>query len=163
MAAIVLTGVSGSGKTTVGRNLAAALGWSFRDADEFHSAANIAKMSAGIPLGDADRAPWLQAIHDTLVNALAQGENIVVTCSALKRRYRAQLQVDPAQVKLIFLSASYPVLLKRLESRQGHFMKANMLKSQWDDLEPPAADELAVDGGRPPAVVVQAIRKECGV
>jgi gluconokinase len=163
MAAIVLTGVSGTGKTTVGRDLAAALGWSFRDADAFHSAANIAKMSAGIPLEDADRAPWLQAIHDYLVNALAHGENTVVTCSALKRRYRAELQVDPAQVTLIFLSATYEVLLQRLESRQGHFMKANMLKSQLEDLEPPTADELVVDVDRPPAAIVQAIRKECGV
>jgi len=161
--AIVLTGVSGTGKTTVGQALAAALGWSFRDADEFHSAANIAKMGAGIPLSDADRAPWLQAIHDYLMNALARGENSVVTCSALKRRYREQLQVDPARVTLIFLQASYEVLLQRLESRQGHFMKANMLKSQFETLEPPSGDEVAIDVDRSPAEVVAAIRKECGV
>ena len=161
--AFVLTGVSGTGKTTVGQDLAAALGWSFRDADGFHSAANIAKMSAGHPLDDADRAPWLQAIHDYLVNALAHGENTVVTCSALKERYRAELKVDPAKVTLIILSASYPVLLKRLEARQGHFMKANMLQSQLETLEPPAADEVVIDVDRPPAEIVQAIRKECGV
>jgi len=161
--AFVLTGVSGTGKTTIGQALAQALGWSFRDADDFHPPANIAKMSAGIPLDDADRAPWLQAIRDYVINALAHGENAIVTCSALKRRYRAELKADPTRVHLIFLKADYDVLLARLQARQGHFMKANMLKSQFEDLEPPTADEFVVQVNQTPEAIVGVIRKEFGV
>jgi gluconokinase len=161
--ALVLTGVSGTGKTTLGESLAQALGWRFRDGDEFHSKENIAKMSAGVALTDADRAPWLQAIRDYLINALAHGENTIVACSALKAAYRQELKVDPAHVRLVCLQADYQVLLQRLEQRTGHFMKANMLKSQFEALEPPTADEFVVDADQPPAAVVAAIRKELGL
>ncbi|MCX6954859.1 MAG: gluconokinase [Verrucomicrobia bacterium] len=155
---IVLMGVAGSGKTTVGQQLAAALGWSFRDADDFHPPANVAKMSAGTPLTDADRAPWLAAIRAHIDACLARGEGSVVTCSALKERYRAVLVADPAKVKLVHLTGSPALLAERIGARQGHFMKPEMLRSQLDALETPR-DALAVDIAPPPAALVAHIRR----
>lgn len=155
---IVLMGVAGSGKTTVGQQLAAALGWGFRDADEFHPAANVAKMSAGTPLTDADRAPWLAAIRAHIDACLARGEGAVVTCSALKERYRAVLVGDPAQVKLVHLTGSPALLAERIGGRKGHFMKPEMLRSQLDALEAPA-DALTVDIAPPPGEIVATIRR----
>ena len=134
---ILIMGVAGSGKTTIGRALAASLGWSFRDADDFHPAANVAKMSAGQPLTDADRAPWLAAIRAHLDDKLARGENAVVTCSALRESYRAQLLADPARVKLVHLTGDPALLAARIADRTDHFMKPQMLASQtigdhWD-------------------------------
>lgn len=155
---IVLMGVAGSGKTTVGQKLAAALGWSFRDADEFHPAANVAKMSAGTPLTDEDRAPWLAAIRTYIDASLEHREGAVVTCSALKERYRAVLVGDPAQVKLVHLTGSPALLAERIGGRKGHFMKPEMLRSQLDALETPA-NALAVDIAPPPEDIVATIRR----
>src|SRR4051812_9707310 len=127
---IILMGVAGSGKTTVGEKLASALGWGFRDADDFHPPANVAKMSAGAPLTDEDRAPWLAAIRAHIDACLARGENAVVTCSALKERYRQVLLADPSRVKLVYLTGSPSLLAERIGGRHGHFMKPEMLQSQ---------------------------------
>ena len=159
---ILVMGVAGSGKTTVGRALAAALGWEFRDADDFHPPANIAKQAAGIPLDDADRAPWLAAIRAHLDEKLARGENAVVTCSALKEKYRAQLVADPARVKLVHLTGSPALLAARIAGRTDHFMKPGMLASQLAALEPPR-DALAVDIAEPPAKLVAHIRRALSV
>jgi carbohydrate kinase (thermoresistant glucokinase family) len=154
---VLITGVAGSGKTTIGSKLAAALGWSFRDADDFHPPANIAKMSAGIPLTDDDRAPWLAAIRAQIEACLARGENAVVTCSALKESYRQAVVADPARVKLVYLHSAFALLLERLNQRQGHFMKESMLRSQFEALEPPR-DALTLDVAQPPEKLVADIR-----
>lgn len=154
---IIVMGVAGSGKTTVGEKLAAALGWSFRDADDFHPPENVAKMSAGIPLNDHDRAPWLAAIRAHIDACLARGEGSVVTCSALKAAYRRVLVADPARVKLVHLTGDFALLAARIGSRQGHFMKPAMLHSQLAALEPPP-DALAVDITPPPDEIVAQIR-----
>lgn len=159
---ILVMGVAGSGKTTVGRALAAALGWEFRDADDFHPPANIAKQAAGIPLDDADRAPWLAAIRAHLDEKLFRGENAVVTCSALKEKYRAQLVADPARVKLVHLSGTPALLAARIAGRTDHFMKPAMLASQLAALEPPR-DALAVDIAEPPDKLVAHIRRALSV
>ena len=154
---ILLMGVTGCGKTTVGQQLAAELGWSFRDADEFHPPANIAKMSAGIPLTDADRAPWLAAIRAYIEACVAREENAVVTCSALKESYRRIVVPDPARVKLVYLRGDFALILGRLGRRQGHFMKEEMLQSQFAALEPPR-DALVLDVARTPKDIVAGIR-----
>ena len=155
---IIVMGVAGSGKTTVGEKLAAALGWSFRDADDFHPPENVAKMSAGLPLNDHDRAPWLAAIRAHIDACLARGEGSVVTCSALKEAYRRVLVADPARVKLVHLTGDFALLAARIGSRQGHFMKPAMLHSQLAALEPPP-DALAVDIAPPPDEIVARIRR----
>src|SRR5262245_19874948 len=134
---IVLMGVAGSGKTTVGRLLAAQLGWPFRDADEFHPPANVEKMSHGIPLTDSDREPWLAGIRRYIDETLARGGRAVVTCSALKEHYRQIIVSDPARVRLVYLAGEFSVIAERLRAREGHFMKAEMLSSQFADLDPP--------------------------
>jgi gluconokinase len=159
---VLIMGVSGSGKTTVGSKLAAALSWSFRDADDFHPPANIAKMSAGLPLTDEDRAPWLAAIRAHIDACLARGENAVVTCSALKESYRQVVVPDPARVKLVCLRGDFALLLQRLHQRQGHFMKEGMLKSQCDAFEPPR-DALTLDVAQPPEKIVAEIRTSLGL
>jgi gluconokinase len=135
---VLLMGVQGSGKTTVGRALAARLRWRFADADEFHPAANIAKMSKGIPLDDDDRAPWLAALRSEIDRALAADENLVLTSSALKERYRQQLMTDG--VKLVYLCGSQELIASRLQLRTEHFAKMNLLSSQFAQLEEPSAD-----------------------
>ena len=159
---ILVMGVAGSGKTTVGRALATALGWSFRDADDFHPPANVAKMSAGLPLDDTDRAPWLAAIRAHLEACLARGEDAVVTCSALKERYRAVLAADPTRVKFVHLTGSPELLASRIAGRTDHFMKPGMLASQLAALEPPA-DALTVDIAEPPDKLVARIRRALSV
>jgi gluconokinase len=155
---ILLMGVAGSGKTTVGRALAATLGWSFRDADEFHPPANIAKMSAGQLLTDADRAPWLAAIRAHIDACLARGKSAVVTCSALKEKYRTILIADPARVKLVHLAGDPKLIAKRIASRRDHFMKPEMLASQLDTLEPPR-EALTVDIAGAPGDIVAQVRR----
>ncbi|MBI4624507.1 MAG: gluconokinase [Verrucomicrobia bacterium] len=155
-------GVAGSGKTTIGQKLAAALGWSFRDADDFHPPENVAKMSAGRRLDDRDRVPWLAAIRRHIEGCLARGEGAVVTCSALKEKYRAAVLVDPARVKLVHLVGDFDLILERMGRRQGHFMKPLMLQSQFDELEPPP-HALEVDIAKSPDEIVAHIREALGL
>ncbi len=141
--AIVLMGVSGSGKTTIGETLAPRLGLPFRDADEFHPPANVAKMASGIPLDDDDRWPWLDAIGAAIHAAGSSG--IVVTCSALKRIYRDRIRTAAGlPVRFVHLDVSRATLEKRLASRRGHFFPPSLLDSQLATLEPPTADENAI-------------------
>ncbi len=152
---IVLIGVTGVGKTTVGRALADELHWSFADADDYHSPENIAKMRAGIPLDDADRAPWLQALRDGVNSWMARGENVVLACSALKAAYRELLAVSP-DVRIVYLRGSYDLLSERLLSRGGHYMNPTLLRSQFDTLEEPH-DVLTVDVNQPVSSIVDNI------
>jgi gluconokinase len=138
---LVVMGVSGSGKTTIGTQLALALRWDFEDADWFHPTRNIDKMHAGIPLTDEDRAPWLIAIADFIDEARVAGQHAVVTCSALKRRYRAVIVDNRPDVRLIYLKGDVELIGRRIATRHEHFMPASLLQSQFDALEEPGADE----------------------
>jgi gluconokinase len=156
---VIIFGVSGAGKTTIGKLLARELGWHFLEADDFHPAANIEKMHAGHPLTDEDRKPWLDRLRQQIEQLLAAGENGVLACSALKREYRDCLRVSEA-VKFVFLRADYALVQKQLRSRHGHFMDAALLQSQFDDLEEPQPDEnvLTIDLGRTPEELVERIK-----
>jgi gluconokinase len=154
---LVVMGVSGSGKSTVGRLLADALHCDFRDGDDLHPAANRAKMAAGHPLDDADRATWLAAVGTWIDEHIATGRRGVIPCSALKRRYRDTLRRP--EVVFVYLHGSYDLIARRLRERHGHFMPAALLDSQFADLEPPQPDERAVwvDNAPPPAEQVTEI------
>jgi gluconokinase len=150
---IVLMGVSGSGKTTVGEMLAAKLGWTFVEADDFHPDANKSKMHAGIPLNDDDRRPWLAALRDRMKQALESGENIVLACSALKHSYQDYLeQHDPAHVHFVYLHGSEDLIRDRLAHRTGHFMNPALLHSQFEILEP-ADHAIRVEVSDPPEAI----------
>lgn len=155
-------GVSGSGKSTIGRLLARALGWPYLEADDFHPPANIAKMSRGIPLDDQDRMPWLRAIRAAIDELLARGHSAVVTASALKESHRHVLTDGLPAVHLVHLTGAPDTILGRLEQRTGHFMTADMLRSQLDILEPPE-DALTIDIADSPADIVAIIRHELGL
>ncbi len=148
-------GALGAGKTTVGSLLAQQLGWEFVDADSFHSAANIEKMSHGHPLTDADRVPWLAAIRQAMLRWIAEHRNVVLACSALKESYRSLL-IYP-DVKLVYLKADYDLIINRLRWRGGHFAGPQLLASQFADLEQPA-DAIVLDASRPPDEIVQELR-----
>jgi gluconokinase len=158
---VVLMGVAGSGKTTIGRKLAAELGWKFYDADDFHPAANVEKMARGAPLDDADRKPWLEALRDLVRGSLERGERAVLACSALKESYRAYLLSD-GRVKLVYLRGDYELIRDRLKDRRGHFMKPQMLDSQFATLEEPEQG-VQVDISAPPEEIIEAIRSRLGV
>jgi len=134
---VVVMGVAGSGKTTVGEALAQRLGWNFYDADEFHPAENIEKMASGIPLNDADRAPWLAALHDLISTCLKENRPSVFACSALKESYREQLLAGNEGVQFVYLKGSYDLIWSRISRRKGHYMKPQMLRSQFETLEEP--------------------------
>jgi gluconokinase len=158
---LIVAGVSGCGKTTVGTILAAALGWRFADADGFHPAANIAKMHAGIPLADEDRWPWLRAVGAWMDERIARGESAVVACSALKRSYRDMLLGGRPEVRMVFLNVDREVLTQRLIARHGHFFPAKLLSTQLDALEPPGPEErvICVTPADGPAGTVATIMK----
>jgi gluconokinase len=141
---VVLMGVAGSGKSTIGTRLSKILGWQFRDADSFHPPANIEKMSRGVPLDDSDRRPWLAAIAAWIDQQLAEGKSAIVSCSALKRAYRDQLIGARGGVQLVYLKGSRRLIGVRLQARKGHFMPASLLKSQFEVLEEPQPDENAI-------------------
>jgi len=141
---LIVAGVSGSGKSTVGAMLADRLHWRFADGDDFHPAANIAKMRLGIPLTDSDRRPWLRAIAAWMDERIAQGESAVIACSALKRSYRDVLLGGRPEALLVFLAEDREVLAQRLAARHGHFFPAVLLATQFDTLEPPQPDEHAI-------------------
>ena len=140
----LVMGVSGSGKTSVGKALAEKLGWRFYDADDFHPPENVAKMAKGVPLDDADRAPWLAALHDLISSSLRADRPGVLACSALKERYRQQLIQGTEGVRIIYLKGSFDLIWSRMQERTDHFMKPQMLKSQFNTLEEPA-DALTMD------------------
>ncbi|WP_261991950.1 gluconokinase [Streptomyces sp. MS191] len=166
---VLVVGVSGAGKSTVGRLLAERLGWTYRDADEFHSEANRTKMAAGHALTDSDRAPWLEAIGEWMDRAAAAGERAVVACSALKRAYRDTLLAGRADALLVYLHGTPDLLRSRLAARDGHFFPADLLDSQLADLQEPQPDEhpLVVEIDQPPEAVVSAtltlMRRESAV
>jgi gluconokinase len=138
---VIVAGVAGSGKTTIGAQLAGRLGWRFADGDSFHPAANVAKMHAGIPLTDEDRAPWLRAISGWMDDLIAAGQSGVLTCSALRRAYREELLSGRPAARMVFLNVSRDELVRRLDTRLGHFFPEGLLDSQLKVLEPPAPDE----------------------
>jgi carbohydrate kinase (thermoresistant glucokinase family) len=140
----VVMGVSGSGKTTIGRVLARRLGWLFQEGDALHPSENVAKMSAGHPLDDEDRAPWLAAIAARIDEWRARGEAGVITCSALKRSYRDVIIGDRPDVRLVYLAGSRELIAERLAARRRHFMPASLLDSQFAALEPPMPEECAI-------------------
>jgi gluconokinase len=139
--ALIVMGVSGSGKSTIGETLAERLRWPFEDGDRFHPAANVAKMSAGHPLTDEDRWPWLQAIADEIERVCRAGERAVIACSALKRAYRDILVHGCDDVRIVFLDGTQDLIASRLAARKGHFMPPGLLDSQFGTLEPPAGNE----------------------
>jgi gluconokinase len=157
---LIVMGVEGSGKTTIGRLLAERLGWEFVDGDVFHSAANVEKMKQGIPLDDADRAGWLSAIHHAIEQWKSQEKNVVLACSALKRSYREQIGEGPV-VKFVYLKGSYELIAERLRQRKGHFAGGQLLASQFATLQEPE-DAITVDVSRPPEEIVGEIRRQLG-
>jgi gluconokinase len=159
---LVVMGVAGSGKSTVGAALAAAFGWRFVDGDDHHSPANIAKMARGEPLDDADRWPWLDELRGIIAAALEQRSGLVLACSALKARYRERLTGGgDGRVRFVHLTGTPELLRARLARRAGHFMKPGMLDSQLAALEPPA-DAIEVDAGLPVEAIVARVRGVLG-
>ncbi|HEX7002705.1 MAG TPA: gluconokinase [Trueperaceae bacterium] len=156
--AIVVMGVSGSGKSTVGRLLARRLEWEFADADVFHSETNVEKMRRGVPLDDADRRPWLQTLAELLADRLSRGRSIVLACSALKGEYRDLLTGGSDRVSFVYLKGSRELILDRLRSRVGHYMKPDMLDSQFSALEEPT-DAMILDVSRPPAELAEEVER----
>lgn len=154
--AIIIMGVSGCGKTSVGEGLSAQLGWPFYDGDDFHPQANIDKMAQGIPLNDDDRQPWLERLHALIVEHLDQGKSLIVASSALKEKYRQTLRGYRAGVRFVHLSGSFDLIHGRMQERSGHYMKAEMLRSQFADLELPQ-DALTVSIDQPVSRIVTAI------
>lgn len=148
MTVILVMGVAGSGKSTVGQRLGEALGWPFIDGDDHHPPANVAKMSAGIPLDDEDRWPWLRRLHELMAEADRDGRSVVIASSALKQRYRDMLAGDLADVRVVYLRGDFDLLMERLSTRRGHFMKPQMLHSQMAALEEPDY-ALVLDVARP--------------
>ena len=156
---LVVMGVSGSGKTTVGELLAERLGWQYQEGDALHPPENVAKMSGGTPLTDADRIPWLQRIADRIDEWRSRGQAGVVTCSALKRTYRDIIIGSRPDVGLVYLKGSRELIGQRMAARKGHFMPAALLDNQFATLQEPGADERAivVDVGGTPAEIVDEI------
>ena len=156
---VVVMGVAGSGKTTIGSALAAAMGASFVDADALHPQANIAKMHAGVPLDDADRAPWLERVRAVIEEALIKGSRLVVACSALRDRYRHALARDKEPIAFVLLDAPKSVLAARLAARSGHFFDPSLLDSQLETLERPEG-AVVVDATQPVEEVATRILTE---
>ncbi len=156
---LIVMGVSGCGKSTIGQMLADKFNCGFYDGDEFHPAENIAKMSQGIPLNDDDRAPWLRAIQQAAHQLILEGKNGVFACSALKERYRVLLLENNPETYFVYLKGSFDVIQQRMESRAGHYMKPGMLQSQFDALEEPA-NAITVDISDAPETMVASISKQ---
>lgn len=155
---VLVMGVSGSGKTTIGEALARELHWIYLDADDFHPQANIDKMAAGIPLGDADRWPWLDKINEKLVAMEKQQLSVVVGCSALKRAYRERLARGLKDFRVVYLKGEFELIEQRVTGRTHRYMPASLLQSQFDTLEPPE-DAIEVDVAEPIEASIAAIRR----
>jgi gluconokinase len=157
----VVFGVSGAGKTTLGRLLAQELGWRFYEADDFHSTANIKKMRSAVPLTDEDRWPWLTSLRELIERCLTTNQNIVLACSALKESYRRYLRVS-GEVKFVFLRGDQALIATQLRHRRGHFMNPALLQNQFDDLEEPQPTEgaIVIELGRSPRELVQDIKSK---
>jgi gluconokinase len=158
---VIIMGTTGSGKTTIGTLLAKRLGWEFVDADDFHPPGNVEKMKHGIPLTDEDREPWLKALHDKIVEWIAETRNFVLACSALKQSYRDELCVGP-DVKFVYLKGSYELFSQRVLARRGHFAKQDLLASQFATLEEPT-DAITLDAAPPPEKIVAEVRRQLGL
>src|SRR5580658_3181824 len=157
---VIVMGTTGSGKTTIGSLLAKRIGWEFADGDDFHPPGNVEKMKHGIPLTDADREPWLKALHEKILEWNTEKRNVVLACSALKQSYRYELRASP-DVKFVYLKGSYELFSQRLLARKGHFAKQDLLASQFATLEEPA-DAIAVDAAAPPEEIVSEVRRQLG-
>ncbi|HUA15498.1 MAG TPA: gluconokinase [Verrucomicrobiae bacterium] len=158
---VIVMGVVGAGKTTVGRLLAGRLGWQFADADDFHPAANVEKIRQGIPLTDDDREPWLERLRSEISHWIESGNNVVLACSALKRRYREKLETG-AEIRFVYLKGSAETIAKRLRARHGHFAGEQLLASQFADLEEPQ-NALVVGIDHPPKGIVTEICQGLGL
>ena len=159
---VVIMGISGSGKTTVGALLARRLGWTYFEGDEFHSPANIEKMSRGIALDDADRLPWLVGIKKAIDDCVARGEHAVVACSALRERYRRMLSAQLPEIRFVYLKGSPEIIRQRMNVREGHYMKAGMLESQLASLEEPD-DAIVANIALSPQAIVSHVESELGM
>jgi gluconokinase len=158
---VIVMGVTGSGKTTVGKRLAGELGWRFVDGDDFHPPANVEKMRRGIPLTDIDRRPWLAELRGQIQTWAAQERNVVLACSALKQSYRQELQTGP-EVRFVYLKGSAELIGERLRARHGHFAGAQILAGQFADLEEPT-DAVTVDISATPDQIVAEVRQKLGL
>jgi gluconokinase len=158
---VILMGTTGAGKTTVGEMLAAQLGWQFADADNFHSAANVAKMSKGIGLTDEDRKPWLDALREKILQWIREGQSAALACSALKQAYRDELSVG-SDVKWVYLKGTYEEIAARVAARKGHYAKAGLVEGQFAALEEPK-DAVVVDVSHSPEEIVAEIRRQLGI
>ena len=156
---VIVFGVSGVGKTTIGKLLAEQLGWRFYEADDFHPRPNIEKMRSGLPLADEDRWPWLNRLREQITRSLSAKENAVLACSALKSAYRERLRISD-DVKFVFLRGNYGLIERQLRRRRGHFMNPALLQSQFADLEEPEPDEdaITIELGRSPEELVEQIK-----
>jgi gluconokinase len=161
---VIIFGVSGAGKTTIGKLLAQKIDWKFVEADDLHSKANVEKMHRGFPLTDEDRWPWLDRLRELIKQCVESHENTVLACSALKRAYRQRLRVS-GEEKFVFLRGDYELIAKQLRRRRGHFMNPELLRSQFADLEEPKPDEdgLTVELGRTPEELVEEIKAKLSV
>lgn len=160
--ALIVMGVAGSGKSTIGERLAARLGWAYEDGDKFHPGSNVAKMSAGQPLTDEDRWPWLKAIADEIDRLCIAGERVVMACSALRRVYRDILVHGRNDIRIVYLEGTQQLIADRIGQRKGHFMPPGLLASQFKTLEPPKSDEhpLTVSIDAPVEAIVDDIVRQ---
>ncbi len=157
---VIVMGVTGSGKTSVGRLLTEQLGWEFADGDDFHPRANVEKIARGIPLNDEDRGPWLERLRVQITNWITNGRSGVLACSALKRGYRQELSVGP-EVRFVYLKGSAELIAQRLRARRGHFADEKILAGQFADLEEPET-AVIVDIAQTPEAIVAGIRERLG-
>ncbi len=159
---VILMGVSGSGKTTIGQLLAKDLNWRFYDGDDFHPKANVDKMSRGIPLSDEDRASWLATLDHLIRDLISETQSAVISCSALTQKYRDRLAANRNEVVFVYLKGGYDLTRERLLKRKGHFMKAALLASQFDTLEEPE-DVPTIDIAQEPDVILDRIKQALGL